>query len=114
MGQFPTYNGQKLPGFNTTLDFSIPRWMIVWDENGWTCPCRRVIVNFNGKFVDADGNSWDYGSELPNIGNADISWKAVSMETMELVFAGTVPPWAPWSLKAWYEGEYLQKLRQQW
>ena len=112
--KFPTYNGQKLPGFNTTLGFNEPRWMIVWDDKGWTCPCRRVIVCFNGRFIDTDGNAWDNGSELPSIGAADIWWKAVPMETFERIYEGTLPPWAPLSLKAWYEGEYIQQPMAKW
>ena len=88
--------------------------MIVWDDKGWTCPCRRVIVCFNGRFIDTDGNAWDNGSELPSIGAADIWWKAVPMETFERIYEGTLPPWAPLSLKAWYEGEYIQQPMAKW
>jgi hypothetical protein len=109
--KIPTYNGKRLLGFNTTLPFEEPRWMIVWDETGWTCPCRRVIVCFDGKFVDIDGNSWDYGSELPSIGKADISWKAVPMETIKKFYSGVVPPWFPGTLKSWYEDCYLKGLK---
>lgn len=109
--KFPTYNGQKLPGFNTTLGFNEPRWMIVWDDKGWTCPCRRVIVCFNGRFVDTDGNAWDNGSELPNIGGADIWWKAVPPETIEAFYCGVVPPWFPSSLDEWYQTNYLKGLK---
>ena len=111
--EFPTYNGKRLPGFDTTLSFDRPRWMIVWDETGWTCPCRRVIVCFDGKFVDIDGNSWDYGSELPDLGKADISWKALSIETFEKFCADTIPPWFPGTVEYWYENDYLPKLRRQ-
>lgn len=61
-----TYNGYALPGFDSSRpphkEF---RWMIVWDEKGWTVPVRRVIVSFNGKFVDSNGCEWDFASELP-------------------------------------------------
>ena len=61
------YNGFNLPGFDTTRPpHKHPRWMIVWDDNGWTVPVRRIIVEFNGKFVEKSGPSWDHGSELPD------------------------------------------------
>ena len=109
--KFPTYNGQRLPGFNTTLGFNEPRWMIVWDDKGWTCPCRRVIVCFNGRFVDTDGNAWDNGSELPNIGGADIWWKTVPPETIKEFYCGVVPPWFPCSFDEWYQTNYLKGLK---
>ena len=108
---FPTYNGQRLPGFNPLISFSEPRWMIVWDDKGWTCPCRRVIVCFNGRFVDKDGNSWDNGSEPPNIGWADIWWKAVSPEIIKAFYAGTIPPWFPDKFDDWYQTDYLKGLK---
>ena len=111
MSKFPTYNGQRLPGFNTTWGFDRPRWMIVWDDKGWTCPCRRIIVCFNGRFVDIDGNSWDNGSELPDIGSADISWKTVSIETFKKFYPDIIPPWFPGTVEQWYEDDYLRKLR---
>lgn len=109
--KFPTYNGQRLPGFNTIISFSEPRWMIVWDDKGWTCPCRRIIVCFNGRFVDKDGNAWDNGSELPSIGWADIWWKAVPPETIKAFYSGTIPPWFPDSFDNWYQTNYLKGLK---
>ena len=60
------YNKLKLPGFDTARPLhKEPRWMIVWDDRGWTSPARRVIVAFNGKFIEKSGVSWDHASELP-------------------------------------------------
>ena len=40
--------------------------MIVWDRTGWTKPVRRIVVMFDGKFLDTDGNYWDFGSDIPD------------------------------------------------
>lgn len=63
-----TYNGYRLAGYDSRrpVQYYI-RWMLVWDKTGWTTPVRRVVVSFNGKFVDSSGVEWDYGSELPNL-----------------------------------------------
>ena len=63
----PTYNGFRLPGYDSKfpVTYSSPRWMIVWDKTGWTKPVRRIIIMFNGKFLDTDGNYWDFGSDIP-------------------------------------------------
>lgn len=64
----PRYNGLILPGYdakNPVTPYS-PRWMIVWDRTGWTKPVRRIVVMFNGKFLDTDGNYWDFGSDIPH------------------------------------------------
>lgn len=63
----PRYNGLILPGYDTTNPVTPqgPRWMIVWDRAGWTKPVRRIVVMFNGKFLDTDGNYWDFGSDIP-------------------------------------------------
>lgn len=77
------YNGHDLPGFNTARPPTpeSPRWMIVWDARGWTAPVRRVVNGFNGKFTDTDGNSWDYGSELPSeyMGDEWKEWREVPL-----------------------------------
>ena len=63
----PTYNGLRLPGYDTARPVrpDEPRWMIVWDRSGWTKPVRRIVISFNGKFLDTDGNYWDFGSDIP-------------------------------------------------
>ena len=64
----PRYNGLILPGYDTKNPVTpySPRWMIVWDRAGWTKPVRRIVVMFNGKFLDTDGNYWDFGSDIPH------------------------------------------------
>jgi hypothetical protein len=63
----PRYNGLILPGYDTKNPVTpkCPRWMIVWDRAGWTKPVRRIVVMFDGKFLDTDGNYWDFGSDIP-------------------------------------------------
>lgn len=64
----PRYNGLILPGYDSKFPVTpkCPRWMIVWDKTGWTKPVRRIVVMFNGKFLDTDGNYWDFGSDIPD------------------------------------------------
>ena len=40
------YNKLKLPGFDTARPLhKEPRWMIVWDDRGWTSPALPMDVN---------------------------------------------------------------------
>lgn len=85
----PRYNGLILPGYDSKNPVTpqCPRWMIVWDRTGWTKPVRRIVVMFNGKFLDTDGNYWNFGSDIPH------EYATKELQDYWKIPEGLAPPW---------------------